>query len=157
MTRPGVVLKRRPGGGYGCRRISCTNMTDFKWNPKTSKAATLLAQGYTRQQVADEVGVSARTIYHWLSELGFSAEVDRLSLMIGVAARAERLRIAQRVARQKVRDDVVETDRDLLDWLKFAQGETDGIKLDLAALATAFADPQAPVAGEGSAGSGEGE
>ncbi len=31
----------------------------------------------------------------------------------------------------------IETDKDLLDWLKIAQSETDGIKLDLADLADA--------------------
>lgn len=68
----------------------------------------------------------------------FSAEVDRLSLMVGIASRAERLRIAKRVIRQMVRDDnYVWTEKDLLDWLKFAQGETDGVKLDMAAIAEA--------------------
>lgn len=38
-----------------------------------------------------------------------------------------------RVVRQKTRaDGVIETDRDVLDWLKFAQSETDGINLGLA-------------------------
>lgn len=61
--------------------------------------------------------------------------------MIGIASRAERLRIAQRVARQKVNDEgLVSTEKDLLDWLKFAQSETDGIKLDLAKLAAVSAD-----------------
>jgi hypothetical protein len=50
--------------------------------------------------------------------------------MIDVASRAERLRMAMRVVRQKVRaDGTVETERDLLDWLKYAQSETTGIKL----------------------------
>jgi len=35
-----------------------------------------------------------------------------------------------RAVRQKVRaDGTVETDKDVLDWLKFAQSETTGIKL----------------------------
>jgi len=45
--------------------------------------------------------------------------------MIGIANRAERLRIANRVIQQKV-NETVQTDRDVLDWLKFAQSETDG-------------------------------
>lgn len=50
--------------------------------------------------------------------------------MIDIASRAERLRIAMRAVRQRVRDDgTIETDRDVLDWLKYAQGETTGIKL----------------------------
>lgn len=50
--------------------------------------------------------------------------------MIDVASRAERLRIAMRAVRQRVRDDgAIDTDRDVLDWLKYAQSETTGIKL----------------------------
>lgn len=50
--------------------------------------------------------------------------------MIDIASRAERLRIAMRAVRQKVRaDGTPETERDLLDWLKYAQSETIGIKL----------------------------
>jgi hypothetical protein len=41
---------------------------------------------------------------------------------------AERLRIAQKVIRQKVEKELIETEKDLLDWLKFAQGETDGVE-----------------------------
>jgi hypothetical protein len=38
--------------------------------------------------------------------------------------------MAMRAVRQKVRPDgTVETDKDVLDWLKFAQSETTGIKL----------------------------
>lgn len=59
--------------------------------------------------------------------------------MVGIAARAERLRVAMRVVRQKVKDENVETDRDLLDWLRFAQRETQGVKLDLAKLEEAYA------------------
>ena len=50
--------------------------------------------------------------------------------MIDISSRAERLRLAMRVVRQRVRaDGTLETDRDQLHWLKYAQGETTGIKL----------------------------
>jgi hypothetical protein len=50
--------------------------------------------------------------------------------MIDISSRAERLRTAMRVVRQKVRPDgTLETDKDVLDWLKYAQSETTGIKL----------------------------
>lgn len=112
----------------------------------------LLAQGYTRKEVAKEADVSERTIYRWLDDVEFSAEVDRLSLMLGVAARAERLRIAQRAIRAKVREDKIDTEKDLLDWLKYAQSETDGVKLDLAALSAAFGQADASMAAGGSDG-----
>lgn len=76
--------------------------------------------------------------------------------MMNAASRAHRLRLANRVIRQKTRGNVVETDRDLLEWLKFAQSETDGIKLDLSKLA-ALTENDAPVADRGSDRKTEGE
>jgi hypothetical protein len=50
------------------------------------------------------------------------------------------------VVHQLSSQQIIRTDRDLLDWLKFAQSETDGIKLDLAKLAAAFGADEAPLA-----------
>lgn len=94
-----------------------------------------LAKGYTRAEAAENAGVTDRTVYRWLDEPEFNQEVDRLTHMIGIASRAERLRIANRVIRQYVKDGTdIKTDKDLLDWLKYSQGETDGVKLDLLGL-----------------------
>lgn len=105
-------------------------MSGFRWSRKREKAAIALAQGYTIAEVAEQVGVAERTVYRWKERLEFSSEVDRLSLMVDIAGRAERLRIAMRMIRKK--GD--ETNRDLLDWLKYAQSETDGVRLDLTSL-----------------------
>jgi hypothetical protein len=113
-------------------------MSGFKWNEQSTIAAMGLAEGQTVQQVAKLSKVDERTIYRWKTDIEFSAEVDRLSLMVGIAGRAERLRIAMRVVRQKTEPEI-QTDKDLLDWLKFAQSETDGIKLDLTAISEAAA------------------
>lgn len=121
----------------------------FDWDKQRSQAAILLASGNTHQSSADEVGVSKRTITNWLQHVEFQAEVDRLSLMVDVASRAERLRIAMRVIRQSVREEKIETTKDVLEWLKFAQSETDGVKLDLGKLAT-LAEVEAPLADSGS-------
>lgn len=121
----------------------------FEWTEERSKAAVLLAEGRTQAEVAEEVKVTDRTLRNWLSDETFAAEVDRLSLMIGVASRAERLRLANRVIRQKIKEGVAETEKDLLDWVKFAQSETDGIKLQLTELA-AVSQAAAPVADTGS-------
>lgn len=112
-------------------------MAVFKWTPKKGAVAVALAEGLTRQEVSEQEDVPERTIYNWLAANEFRAEVDRLSLMTGIASRAERLRIAQRVVRKKTAEGVVSTEKDLLDWLKFAQSETDGIKLGLTALLNA--------------------
>jgi len=113
--------------------------TQFEWNEKRTAAAIALAEGRTEQEIADTLELERKTLWNWKQVPEFAAEVDRLSLMVNIAGRAERLRIAMRVARQKVREDGVDTDKDLLDWLKFAQSETDGVKLDLNKLAAVFA------------------
>src|SRR5689334_10232574 len=106
--------------------------TQFLWLPKRAKAALALAEGQTQEAVAAATGVCRKTICNWLCVPAFAAEVDRLSSMVSIASRAERLRIAMRVVRQKTRaDGVIETDRDVLDWLKFVQSETDGINVGL--------------------------
>jgi hypothetical protein len=122
-------------------------VSTFKWNELRSQVAVELAQGRTQREVAEEFEIGVRTIRNWLQHPGFSAEVDRLSLMVGIASRAERLRIAMRVARQSVQDDgKVNTRRDLLDWLKYAQSETDAIRLELEKIAAAFGEDAASVA-----------
>lgn len=121
----------------------------FKWTEKTSKAAILLAEGKTEADTASEVGVTDRTIRNWKTEPEFSQEVDRLSYMVGIAARAERLRLANRI----ITKIGAETNKDLLDWLKYVQSETDGVKLDLT---QTFLDHAAQVAGPGQGGTGEG-
>jgi hypothetical protein len=111
----------------------------FDWTPERTSAVLALAEGKTRKQAATEAQVSETTIYEWLKVPEFLAEMDRLSLMVGIAGRAERLRIAMRVARQKVNEEGrVMTEKDLLDWLKFAQSETDGAKIDAAAFLAAL-------------------
>lgn len=111
-------------------------MSDFKWTSNKEKAVILLAQAHTQSEVADMIGVSRMTICRWLTNIEFVTERDRLSLMMGIASRAERLRIAMRVVKAKTENGEV-TEKDLLDWLKFAQSETDGVKLDLTALSEA--------------------
>ena len=120
-------------------------MSAFKWSESATAAAIALANGETQREAADKAGVTERTIRRWLQVAEFSEEVDRLTLMTGIAANAERLRIAKRMVLQIQ----FWTQKDLLDWLKYAQSETDGIKLDLAQLAAALSDDDASVAGGG--------
>lgn len=114
-------------------------MSVFEWTTKKQKAALALARGCTETQAAADSGVSDRTIRRWKHYPDFAAEVDRLSLMVDIAGRAERLRIVMRAVRQKIAEDgTLITDKDLLDWLKFAQSETDGVRLDLVKLQEAM-------------------
>ena len=110
-------------------------MRPFKWTTKREKAALALAQGYTVKKSAEQAGVNRSTVERWKKVLDFSLEVDRLTLLTGIATRSERLRIAKKAVRQKTKEDgTVRTGKDLLDWLKFAQSETDGAKFDLASI-----------------------
>lgn len=142
--------------GHKPPSVDFPEISPWAWNEQRSQAAIKIASGYTHQATADEVGVDKRTITNWLQNLEFSAEVDRLSLMVDVASRAERLRITMRAIRQKVKEDGVETAKDVLEWLKFAQSETDGVKLDLSKLA-ALAETDVPLAARGSDREGQGE
>lgn len=113
----------------------------------------LLAEGFTVQHVGQEIGKTERTVYRWMADMEFSVEVDRLSLMTGIASKAERLRLVKRVIRQKATcDSFLISDKDILDWLKFAQSETDGVKLDIAGLIASVSSDAAPVADRGSKG-----
>jgi hypothetical protein len=119
-------------------------ISGFEWNKKREIAAFSLATGETRKEASVIAGISEKTIYNWLADPEFSAEVDRLSLMIDIASKAERLRLARRVVRQKLDQEVL-SDKDLLDWLKFAREEVEGIRLDIDI--TAILQNVAPVAG----------
>lgn len=113
-------------------------MSDFKWDKKKIDVSLGLAEGKTVKEVAVETDITERTIYRWQQAPEFSQEVDRLTLMMGIASKAERLRMVKRLARQRVDEDGnILSEKDILDWLKFAQSETDELKLGLAALAKA--------------------
>lgn len=123
-------------------------MGAFRWTEKAEQAAIALANGGTRDEAAITAGIGAATLYRWLKIQEFSEEVDRLTFLTGISHKAERLRLAKRVI-AKLDDN---TEKDLLDWLKYVQGETDGVKLDLAELLAAVAQDGEPVAGSGSTG-----
>ena len=115
--------------------------TQFHWSSKRQKAALALAEGQSQQAVAEAIGVCRKTISNWLCVTAFAAEVDRLSCMIDISSRAERLRIAMRVVREKIRiGGSLVSNKDLLDWLKYAQSETTGIKLGLSTMDPAEID-----------------
>jgi len=119
----------------------------FKWNKKRSEIAILLADGFTLAEIVEQTGVAKSTICRWKKNIDFQTEVDRLSLMVGMANKGERLRLAKKIIRKFI-DKEHPTQKDLLEWVKYAQSETDGIKLDLAALI----DAATSLAGGGSEG-----
>lgn len=124
------------------------------WTKQNNEIALLLAEGYTTREVSERVGVSEKTVSRRRADPEFMAEVDRLTLMIGIASRAERLKIVNRVLRQKIKEELgtVETEKDLLDWLKYAQSETDGIRLNLIGNLASILANDPSLAGSGQTG-----
>ena len=122
-------------------------MAEFEWTKKKQNVAIFLADGFPVVEVSEKTGVSERTIYRWKNDIEFQSEVDRLSLMVGIANKGERLRLAKKIIRGLEKKQHP-TQKDLLEWVKYAQSETDGIKLDIASLI----DAAASLAGSGSDG-----
>lgn len=118
-------------------------MSSFRWTKKHEAAAIALANGETQKEAGDKAGVVERTVQRWLDVPEFAEEVDRLTFLTGIAAKAERLRMAKRIIARLDNN----TERDLLDWLKYAQGETDGVKLGLAELFAAVTKDGEQMAG----------
>lgn len=127
-------------------------MSSFEWDEKKSTAAIMLSQGHLIKEVAKAVRVNEKTIDRWKGDIEFAKEVDRLSVMVDISGRAERLRIAMRMVRKAMKKKNP-TKKDLLDWLKYAQGETDGVKLDL----TALLEANISLADSGQEGTGGGK
>jgi hypothetical protein len=99
----------------------------FQWSPARRAACAALAEGRTQKEAAQLAEVTDRSIRSWLQDPEFSAEVDRLTLLTGISLRSERLRVIKRVIRQSVKDDQkIRTEKDILEWLKYAQSETNG-------------------------------
>jgi hypothetical protein len=135
----------------------------FKWTETRTLAAIALADGQTQRAVAEALDINEKTVSRWMQHPDFSAEVDKLTFMVGLGSRAARVRLVKRIIAQRVKDDEdVQSDKDILDWLKYLQSETQGVRLDLAAFLAASAPMarggstgvDAPADGRGTAGSG---
>ena len=131
LTLCGTLQQKRAcPDSFKQSKIVTQCLRNFNGPRNDRKPRSALAEGQSQQAVADAIGVCRKTISNWLCVTPFAAEVDRLSCMIDISSRAERLRLAMRVVRQKVRPmALLVTYKDLLDWLKYAQSETTGIKL----------------------------
>lgn len=100
-------------------------MSAFRWTKSKRRAAELLSEGKLTKEAAQEIGVDERTVRRWRADISFSEEVDRLSLVSGVATSAFRLRLINRVIAQFEKDDgSLVTRKDAADWIKLAQEES---------------------------------
>lgn len=104
------------------------------------EAAECLALGGTGQEAADAGGIALRTIRRWNTHPDFVLKVQGLTFTVGLASRANRVRLINRAIQAKIEEDgTVNTKADLLDLLKLMIAETDGIKLDELTLSALFA------------------
>jgi len=128
--------------------MALTHRGKLNWTPQAIKIVEMLAQGYQREEAAEEAGVGVATVYRLLKNAEFRDELDRLTLMAGYALKAHRVRLAMAVIRQKIdaSTGTVQTKEDLLDWLKYLQSETEGIRLDLSQFFAAISPPNSELA-----------
>lgn len=127
----------------------------IRWDRGADEIAMRLAQGYTGVEVANQMDISDTTVYNLMRIPEFADEVDRLTLMTDIATKAHRLRLAKAAIRQFLEERegkiVIKTKADLLEWLKYAQSETDGVRLDLSQFFAAIAPAEVLMAGGESA------
>jgi transposase-like protein len=136
--------------------MASASTTNFEWTEERTRAAMMLAGGATQKEVAAEIGYSDRQVRTWVNDFPqFAEEVDRLTLMLDLSSRAERVRIAKRLAKQRVNEEGIPvSNKDLLDILKFIQSETNGAIHTIPEL-TAFLENAALMAGPGQGSASE--
>lgn len=128
------------------------SMTRY-WTRERSQAAFCLAEGKSQMETAAILGITDRTIRNWLNDEEFQAEVDRLSMMVAAASRAQRMRWINRTVLNRINSDgSLQTEKDVIDLLKFAQSETTGAKIDLSKLAEILTGEQESQQGQGVSG-----
>lgn len=123
----------------------------FIWNDLRSEVATMLAQGYEKTYIAEQVGISRITIYTWLKYPEFEEEVDRLSLMLGAASKAYRLRLINKAIRQFEEENgkLELNGSTLLDYLKEARMQAEGVRLGIISELATIIEEDASLTGDG--------
>lgn len=114
-----------------------------------------LAQGYTIKEAAEAAEVTERTVYNWKKIEKFNAEVDRLSVMVGLASKAERTRTLMQMARQKMNKETGEWELDdtsLMDILKEMRMQIEGTRIDITDIYSSLVEEARSVARSGQAG-----
>lgn len=100
---------------------------------KKELAALLLARGFNSTLVAEVLKVSRTTLYRWKEDTDYLVLVDELTKDHDLSIRGWRLRFAKRALRDTVarreQADLPLSDKDPLDWLKFAREETEGMRI----------------------------
>jgi hypothetical protein len=110
----------------------------------------MLAQGSTYVEVEKETGINQSSLAYLMKDADFSKEVDTLSMMYGMASKAERVRMITKMAKQFIKEDgnYDISGFTLLDLLKEARMQTEGINLNVLSQLTAINEDAAPSANE---------
>lgn len=111
--------------------LSVTNK--FEWDDTRDRAAIMLAEARPKKEIYEELGINRGTLYLWEKNEEFSREVDRLSLMYGVASKAHRQRLINKAIQQYIDENgkIDLTGVTFLDLLKEARMQTEGLRLDI--------------------------
>lgn len=96
----------------------------MRWDQKRRDIAASLASGETMNEVALKFGLSRGYLQKLKVIPEFAAYMDELTMALGLAKRAERIRIAQRVVNEKIEQGGYYSKKDLLEWLKYVGEET---------------------------------
>lgn len=99
--------------------------TKFVWDDVKLKVAEAIAKGdRSLNEILTECGVSERTVYRWKKHPEFQRKVDEIIQDIDIAQKAERIKIAKKVIKQKLEHDKNKlSNKDILDWLKYVGEE----------------------------------
>jgi hypothetical protein len=126
----------------------------FVWTEERTQAAILLGKGYNFSEAGREVGLDRSTVSRWMKNDEFAEAVDKLSLMHGLASKAERMRIMQRAVREFVSEDKIDVSGfTLLDLIKEARMQMEGVRIGILNELTALEEEAGSMAGSGSEGS----
>lgn len=97
----------------------------FVWDEVKLKLAEAVAKGdRSLNEVLTEFKIPERTFYRWKKHPEFQQKIDEIIADIDIAQKAERIKIAKKVIRQKLEQDKDKlSSKDLLDWLKYVGEE----------------------------------
>jgi len=127
----------------------------FQWTQAQSDAAVMLATGTPKKHIIEQLGIARTTLWNWEQNPVFSIEVDKLSLMHGLASKAYRMRMIQEAVKSfKNKDDSWNTTgTTLLEWIKEARMQMEGVSLNIVSQLATFIEQTGLVDGAGPASS----
>lgn len=123
-------LVKHPGKG----------VKNIKWDERQVAAAIMLAEGHPKVEIYEKLGIERSTLWRWEQNEEFATEVDKLSLMYGLASKAKRMREINRIALMfdRALTHPINEGYTYLDLLKEARMQSEGVRLDILSTLTAI-------------------